>query len=66
MRQSIVLSTVLFVALTAAAAIMLVAAASLGDAFGRTVLLTVAAALIGSGLTVFLLRMTSLVAVPQG
>ncbi len=64
MRQSIVLSTVLFVALAVAAAVLLIAAASLGDAFGRTALLTVAAALLGSGLTVFLLRVTSLVA-PQ-
>ncbi|MGE5334561.1 MAG: hypothetical protein ACM3N4_07670 [Nitrososphaerota archaeon] len=62
MRQSLVQSVVLFVGLTIAAAILMVLAPTLGDTYARTVMLAVAAALFGSGLTTFLVRMTSLAA----
>lgn len=59
MRQSFVQPVVLFIGLALAAAVLLVAASTLGDAFGRSALLAVAAALLGAGLTVFLLRVTA-------
>lgn len=59
MRQSFVQSTVVFVGLALAAAVLMVAAATVGDGYARTALLTVAAALLGAGLTVFMLRVTT-------
>ena len=59
MRQSFVQPTVLFIGLALAAAVLLVAASIVGDVFGRTALLAVAAAVLGAGLTVFLLRVTA-------
>lgn len=64
MRQSVVQFIALFVGLTVAAAILMVISATLGDTYVRTVMLAVAAAIFGSGLTAFLVRMTSLAA-PQ-
>ena len=58
MRQSFVQPVVLFIGLALAAAVLMVAAATAGDGYARTALLTVAAALLGAGLTVFLLRVT--------
>lgn len=59
MRQSLVQPVVIFIGLALATAALMVAASIVGDAFGRTALLAVAAALLGAGLTVFLLRMTA-------
>ena len=59
MQRSLVQSVVLFVALALAAAVLLVAAATVGDSFARAALLAVGAALLGAGLTVFLLRATA-------
>lgn len=59
MRQSIALPIVLFIALAAASAVLIIAASAMGDAFGRATLLAVATALLASGLTFFLLRVTS-------
>ncbi|HKW23297.1 MAG TPA: hypothetical protein VJO13_18075 [Ktedonobacterales bacterium] len=64
MRQPVVQSVVLFVGLVLAAAVLLIAAPTLSDPYARTVLPVFAAALFASGLTVFLLRATS-VATPQ-
>jgi hypothetical protein len=60
MRPPIVQSIVLFVGLAVAAAVLMIVAQALSDAYARTALLAVAAALFGAGLTVFLLRITSL------
>lgn len=59
MRESRIQSTVLFVGLALAAAVLMAAAATVGDTFARTAALSVAAALLGAGLTVFLLRVTA-------
>jgi hypothetical protein len=59
MRQSLVQPVALFIGLALGAAVLIVAASTVGDSFARTVLLAVAAALLGAGLTVFLLRMTA-------
>ncbi|HEX5158847.1 MAG TPA: hypothetical protein VFW17_16670 [Ktedonobacterales bacterium] len=61
MRLSIVQSVILFVGLVVAAAALLIAAPTLSDPYARTVLPAFAAALFASGLTVFLLRVTSAV-----
>lgn len=60
MRSPIVQSIVLFVGLAVAAAVLMIVAPALSDTYARTALLAVAAALFGAGLTVFLLRITSL------
>lgn len=60
MRSPIVQSIILFVGLAVAAAVLMIVAPALSDTYARTVLLAVAAALFGAGLTVFLLRITSL------
>ena len=60
MRLPIIQSIVLFVGLAVAAAVLMIVAAVLSDSYVRTALLAVAAALFGAGLTVFLLRITSL------
>ncbi len=62
MQRSFVQSVVLFIALALAAAVLLVAAGAVGDSFARAALLAVGAALLGAGLTVFLLRATAPVA----
>ncbi|HET9980247.1 MAG TPA: hypothetical protein VFQ32_07380 [Ktedonobacterales bacterium] len=59
MRQSFIQSTIVFVGLALAAAVLMVTGATVGDSYARTALLTVAAALLGAGLTVFLLRVTT-------
>ena len=61
MRQPVVQSVILFVGLVLAAAALVIATPSLSDPYARTVLPVFAAALFASGLTVFLLRVTSAV-----
>jgi hypothetical protein len=64
MRQSVVQSVVLFIGLAFAAAVLVIVTPLLSDPYARTVLPVFAAALFAAGLTVFLLRVTSLAA-PQ-
>jgi hypothetical protein len=60
MRQSVILSVVLFIGLAVAASALLLSAPALGDSFARNVMLAFAAALFSAGLTVFLVRVTAL------
>lgn len=59
MRGSIVQSVLVFVALSLAAAALLIVGGVLGEVFARTVLVAFAAALFSAGLVFFLLRATS-------
>ncbi len=56
-RNSMVESVVIFVGLAIVFAVLLVAALSVSDPFSRVVLVSVASAILGSGLTFFLIRM---------
>lgn len=60
MSRHIVITTTLFIGLAVAAGILLIVAASYGDAFGRAVLLQMGCTLFGSGLTVFLVRLLAM------
>jgi hypothetical protein len=60
MRQSLIQSIVVFVAFALAAAVLLIVAPTQADLYARSVLLAFGAALFGAGLTVLLVRVTSL------
>jgi hypothetical protein len=58
-NRSTTYAVVLFVGLAVAAAVLLIAASAITDALARSILTQMGAAIFGSGLTVFLLRLLS-------